>query len=39
LPSLESEASLNKNEKTRLLNNAEETSEDLGESLPTDEKM
>ena len=39
LPSLESEASLNQSEKTRLLNNAEETSKDLSESLPTEEKM
>ncbi|MEY3790357.1 MAG: hypothetical protein RLZ09_1193 [Pseudomonadota bacterium] len=39
LPSLESEASLNQSEKTRLLNNAEETSNDLSESLPTEEKM
>lgn len=39
LPSLESEASLNQTEKTRLLNNAEETSKDLSESLPIEEKM
>lgn len=39
LPSLESEASLNQSEKTRLLNNAEETSNDLSESLPTEEKI
>jgi hypothetical protein len=39
LPSLESEDSLNQSEKTRLLNNAEETSNDLSESQPTEEKM
>ncbi len=39
LPSLESEASLNQSEKSRLLNNTEETSKDLSESLPTEEKM
>jgi len=39
LLSLESEASLNQTEKTRLLNNAEETSKDLSESLPIEEKM
>ena len=39
LPSLESEASLNQSDKTRLLNNNEETSKNLSESLPTEEKM
>jgi len=39
LPSFESEASLNQSEKSHLLNNTDETSKDLSESLPTEEKM
>jgi hypothetical protein len=39
LPSLESEASQNQSEKSRLLNNTEESSKDLSESLSTEEKM
>lgn len=39
LPSLESEASLNQSEKSHLLNNTDETSNDLSESLPTEEKI
>jgi hypothetical protein len=39
LPSLESEASLNQSEKTRLLNNNEESTKDLSDSPTTEEKM
>ena len=39
LPSLESDTSLNQSEKTRLLNNTEESSQDQTESSPTEEKM
>ena len=39
LPSFESDASLNQSEKTRLLNNTEESSKDQNESATTEEKM
>ncbi len=39
LPSFESYPSLNQIEKTRLLNNTEESSKDQSESVPTEEKM